>query len=706
MPYPLQLLDAETVIPPNTGLATFTVGENFQPGDMRIVGLFWETQSRWSDGSSPGNYGVLTTPTGWLRRTNGTVSNTSHDITLNLDFTVTYGVPTYTRVLQAGDTDFPLTWSQVTGAYYWAVTLRNPNFNQSWSVGTNVSSAIHSYNSDGSTSYVSTMNHQSLSVVANSVALFFDIDSMTVNSGQASVVVPAASVTKLDSAGDGAALTLQLNTIGFNSSGSSGAQATQYGNSVLSPPYPQAVCSFYTTTTVILTQNPDVSVALGTATPNEVDTAGATTASLLNSVSFQIGTAVAERDTAGQVATPLTGYRISPPLALPQYPITNSVIHWDQFIYAAGSTVLVETSVDNGLTWQVATNDAPVPRLIYGYNSATTVISRVTLYRAKITDPTPRVANLEIRVATDSSQNELVSLGVFYITSTDIQLSGGSGTGSGGSGGGGSGVTGSGGGSTGGGLTIQISGVDQSRQVSRNTWQDVYYIAANTNYATAIQSIIDNRLPGLAYNFQSTPMKTPKIVLGTQLGNDPWQDAQDMATAIGFQLFFDAAGVCTLREVPNPATGQSVWTFSDSANPTIAQLDRTLTDQTTYNYVIVYGESVDNAVPVQAVAFDNDPNSPTYYLGPYGIVSTTFQSPQITTTAQAQQAANALLLAVKGASENVALTVVPNPALEPGDVVTVNVSDAQVSGTFLINDLQTPLSAAQGQTLTVYRQSS
>jgi len=50
--------------------------------------------------------------------------------------------------------------------------------------------------------------------------------------------------------------------------------------------------------------------------------------------------------------------------------------------------------------------------------------------------------------------------------------------------------------------------------------------------------------------------------------------------------------------------------------------------------------------------------------------------------------------------------VVPNPALEPGDVVTVNVSDAQISGTFLINDIQTPLSAAQGQTLTVYRQSS
>jgi len=75
-------------------------------------------------------------------------------------------------------------------------------------------------------------------------------------------------------------------------------------------------------------------------------------------------------------------------------------------------------------------------------------------------------------------------------------------------------------------------------------------------------------------------------------------------------------------------------------------------DQTTYNYVIVYGESVDNAVPVQAVAFDNDPNSPTYYLGPYGS-SRPPSSPADHHHAQAQQAANALLLAVKGASENV-----------------------------------------------------
>jgi len=180
--------------------------------------------------------------------------------------------------------------------------------------------------------------------------------------------VPAASVTLLDAAGVGAGVTLQLNTIGFNSSGSSGAQQTQFGNSVLSPPYPQAVCSFYTTTTVILTQNPDVSVALGTASPNEVDTAGATTAALQNLVSFQIGTAVAERDTANQIATPLTGYRISPPLALPQYPITNSVIHWDQFLYAAGSTILVETSVDNGISWQVATSGQPTSPRIRGPN--------------------------------------------------------------------------------------------------------------------------------------------------------------------------------------------------------------------------------------------------------------------------------------------------------------------------------------------------
>jgi hypothetical protein len=650
----------------------FTVGEDFLPGDMRVVWVY-------QNGTSLNNL------TGWTKRVDTAYSG----------FTNHFGW--FSHVLQAGDTDFTYTFPSAQTAFLLAAfTIRNPFVGQTWNTAVFISG--------GGGTGASTISAPSVSTPNAGIAVAIYVAPTT---GQALAFSAPTGMTeinggpcKVDYSGGSASLNGDIfakNTI----SGTSGSMTTNVTDASSGA---VAAGTDDWAHTLWLSANPDIAVTISTAT-TETDTATVATASHLNSVSFVIGTAL-EIDIANQMATPLTGYRISPPLALPQSPITNSSIHWDETTLAPGSSVLVEASTDNGTTWQTCTNDEPVPRLLYGYNVATTLLTRVTLYRANLTDITPTVQNLEVRVATDSSSDELVSLGVFYITSTEITMSGGSGTGSSGSGGGGSGVTGSGGGSTGGALSIQISGVDQSRQVSRNTWQDVYYIPANTNYATAIQEIVDNRLPGLAYNFQSTPFVTPKIVLGTQLGNDPWQDAQDLATAIGFELFFDAAGICTLREIPDPATGQSVWTFTDGANPTIAQLDRTLTDQTTYNYVICYGESVDNAEPVQAVAFDNDPNSPTYYLGPYGIVSTTFQSAMITTAAQAQAAANALLLAVKGASENVALTVVPNPALEPGDVVTVEVSDAKITGTFLINDMQTPLSAGEGQIFTVYRQTS
>lgn len=663
MPYPVQLLDAELVSQASVTGFTFplTVGSSFGPGDLRVV--YFQSWQSVTASSFPG----------WTKQ-------------VDVAGPLTGRIFLFTKLLTGSDVDGLLTVTPTPLMYMRAsVTVHNPNLAQSFAL-TNTSAPAASR---------SFMSNASVTATANGILLNYSVLGGNVANPIATSDPSMAQLGEME-VDDGTAYWATL----FSAENYTTAGATGTKNHPVSP----TGSWDYQTSSLYLQQNPDVVATAGTAT-SETDTANAATAALLNTTTVVCGTAT-ETDIASQAFTPLTGYRVSPPLPLPQSPITNSVIHWDQVAVAAGSTVTVESSIDNGATWQVCASDEPIPRLLFGYNVATTLLTRVTLYRANVADPTPRVSNLEVRVATDSSNDELVSLGVFYITSTEITMSGGSGTGSSGSGGGGSGVTGSGGGSTGGALSILISGVDQSRQVSRNTWQDVYYIPANTNYATAIRQIIDNRLPGLQYNFQSTPMKTPKIILGTQLGNDPWQDAQDMATAIGFELFFDAGGACTLREVPNPATGQSVWTFTDQANPTIAQLDRTLTDQTTYNYVIVYGESVDNTVPVQAVAFDNDPSSPTYYLGPYGIVSTTFQSPLITTTAQAQAAANALLLAVKGASENVALTVVPNPALEPGDVVTVEVGDAQISGTFLINDIQTPLSAAQGQTLTVYRQSS
>jgi hypothetical protein len=416
-----------------------------------------------------------------------------------------------------------------------------------------------------------------------------------------------------------------------------------------------------------------------------------------------------ETDSGIEIYNPLRAVSIRPPVYLPGNPVTASRVSWSASTPAAGSAVLVETSLDGGASWQTALNGGAVPGLSRGDTTTPVVLTRATMTRLLSTDTSPFFLWLRTDVSVDTSYNELVSLGVFLITQVDITETGGpSGTGSSG-GGSGNGVTGTGGSSVGGGLALTVSGIDLSYAISRNTWSDIYYVEANTNYADAALEMAQNRLPGVTGDVSSTEVTAERLLFGTSQGADAWQDLQDMGTAIGYEAYFDPVATFKFKAIADPALTPSVWTVSDAANPVMVSYTRSISDSTTYNYVVVSGESTSNVAPVTAVAFDADPSSPTYYLGPYNIVTTYFISAMITTTAQAQQAADALLLVVKGASETVEISMVPNPALEPGDVITVTRTfngQKIIQGTFLINSISTPLAQSQAQTLVCYRQSA
>ncbi len=367
------------------------------------------------------------------------------------------------------------------------------------------------------------------------------------------------------------------------------------------------------------------------------------------------------------VLGPTLGTWTSPPVALPEFPVTGSQLVWDATI-PAGATALFETSVDNGGTWQPAVNGGPVARLLAGTQIAKTVLTRITMTRVGPLDPTPRVHRLEVRVSVDASVDELCPLGVFTLNDTSIS----------------DGPKG---------LEIEISGADLSRKVSRNRWDTTYIVPEGSNYADAIVAGVSDRLPGVLFNVESTERTTPRLFFGEQSSNDPWTDFQDMAVAIGHELFFDAMGLATLRPEPDPDIDAAVWQFDDNANPTITSLTRRVSDENTYNKVVVTGEGTSNDVPVRGVAIDDDPASPTYFLGPYGTVTLRVTTPMVLTDEQAQEAAEALLRRFKGATEAVEIEAVPMPALEPGDVVTVIRGRSKVEGRFLIDAMRIPLGA-------------
>lgn len=503
----------------------------------------------------------------------------------------------------------------------------------------------------------------------------------------------------------------------FSSSGSSGTityPTFNYSAGVENPAPSFQMCRIF------LASAPDVSATAGSATA----TTTAATATFGSSTTVSASTGSASAITAVSTAfNPTLGYWISDPLVLTGNPVTGSMVRWNATT-PPGCTVTVQTSVNNGTSWDMATNDQPVPRLNEGDTTTQSVLAKITLTRIPApslfpgstiypspglypTGSPPKVTYFELDVSTDISVDELVPIGFGMIDDVTVHATGGT-TGSGSSTNvaGSTSVIGRGGGQTGGGTAIKVHCNDMSYSIKRNVWQQPYTLSGQ-NYGAAIQAMVQNRLPSqTAFNISSTTRVCPLLVYGLQQGGDPWQDIQELAGAIGFEAFFDASGVFVCRPVPDPSVGEPVWTFDQTANPVIAEIEFDLSSEQTFNDIVVIGQGTSSSNPFSAEAFDNDPSSPTFILGNYGRVTERVTSSLITSQDQAQEMADAALYASLGAAATVTITVVPMPALEPGDVVRINCANVNVSGTYRINSLTTPLSPADPQQLTCFSQST
>lgn len=245
-----------------------------------------------------------------------------------------------------------------------------------------------------------------------------------------------------------------------------------------------------------------------------------------------------------------------------------------------------------------------------------------------------------------------------------------------------------------GGVQIGLTGFDRAKRVSEARFDTTYVIAAGTNYSTAIQALIRSRLPmTVTFLFEDTVATTPALVFN--VGDDPWKAAQDMARSIGCEVFFDGLGRCVMRSVPDPDTAPVVWTYAEGPQAIILSGRKKLTREGTYNGVIASGESSaitnQSSAPVTATVWDDNPFSPTYYLGSFGKKPRLYSSPFITSPVQALSAARAILRSSLGLAEDVAFTSVVNPAHEPGDVVSISLAKAKVNARYVLSSFSVPL---------------
>lgn len=216
--------------------------------------------------------------------------------------------------------------------------------------------------------------------------------------------------------------------------------------------------------------------------------------------------------------------------------------------------------------------------------------------------------------------------------------------------------------------TVDVGLADISGVVDRYRFENPFTIVSGVDLGTMINSVILNRV-GISPSVSLVGATLgADRTFGVDTGTAPWSELLDVLNGFSRTAWYDRVGHIQVGSVNvDPSTAYPL--------SSVASLS-TDYDTKPPNVIVARGEPQDGTAPVQAVAMDTDPSSPTYAgtgpgTSPYGRVTYFYSSPLLLTTPQAQSAANTLLAENVGAGATYTLTVPYDPTITAGDVISV-----------------------------------
>jgi uncharacterized protein DUF5047 len=238
---------------------------------------------------------------------------------------------------------------------------------------------------------------------------------------------------------------------------------------------------------------------------------------------------------------------------------------------------------------------------------------------------------------------------------------------------------------------LRISGQDRTSAIVDDRFTAPRQFSAADTVQGVITTLVGETLPGIPIDYTAD---NPALGRSLTEDQDRYGVIKSLIDSVGAIMYFDHQGHLVVKPVPDITA--PVWTVAGEPGGVLVQASRTLSRDGVYNAVVVSGEGADSTAAVTATAYDNDPNSPTYWYGSYGRVPGFYSSETITTTSQAAVAARAALRKVLGLPYSIDLTAVPNPALEAWDVIRVRYPNR--SEVHLLEKVTIPLVATTAMT--------
>lgn len=235
-----------------------------------------------------------------------------------------------------------------------------------------------------------------------------------------------------------------------------------------------------------------------------------------------------------------------------------------------------------------------------------------------------------------------------------------------------------------GGTRVTFRGFDRVGAVRVRRFTAPWNVATGTLTHVAMGDIVTSRIT-VPTRITASGYTTPELVFDRL--SDPWDAVREIGNADLLEAYFDQLGTLVITDETEALTGV---TYEPGATSLLLGSTRGITAEHTYSGVIVSVEHPERD-PIIAEAWDTDPKSVTYYLGPFGKRPFGFSSPVITTQAQAQAAANTLLKRVTKMRQTATLTTVGHPGHEIGDVIEVIDPKTRTKGLWRVIGAQVPL---------------
>jgi hypothetical protein len=213
---------------------------------------------------------------------------------------------------------------------------------------------------------------------------------------------------------------------------------------------------------------------------------------------------------------------------------------------------------------------------------------------------------------------------------------------------------------------VHVKLVDLAKRLIEYRFESPFTTSAGSDLATVVSTVVADRIGSDPALPLTGVVLTQSRTFGLDPEIDPWVELVDLCRGFGYSLFYDLGGTLRLMQesptgVPRPLAPNTVSTAYDRRPP---------------NVVIARGEPTD-LPPVQAIAIDDDPASPTYAgTGPgtsaYGRVTRFYASPALTTVAAAQAAADTILARELRIAASWTVARSWDPTLDPFDVIAVD----------------------------------